>query len=245
MKTSTLRRSLVIASSGQSAVANDWSHDGGRILFTINHVDGLSEVGLVSRLGGRMTVLTPAATGGGHNATFSPDGLRISYVRTADWSLMTTTVLGLTRPRMLIAAPTYSASWSPTVNQILFVGPRGVGVVNANGANTHYIACCDNASATWSPDGKHIAIVDPGLAMQTVDPSGDNAQSVGGSFGARTGVDYSPDGRFIVFNKWVRIGSDPTAIRSELFVIPAGGGVPRALAPWAYGDRDYPTWAAA
>lgn len=93
----------------------------------------------------------------------------------------------------------------------------------------------------WSPDGKRFACEgqgqnDPsrngiytilssngrGLTRITSNPGGDDIP-----------IDYSPDGRQIVFSR-----TDPTFRHTALFVANVDGGAPQRITPWGFSDDD-------
>jgi Tol biopolymer transport system component len=171
----------------------------------------------------------------------SPDGQQIAftwsgpqgdnydiYVKRVD----SDTPLRLTRDAVMERCP----AWSPDGSQIAFIrfGPKsGIYTVPALGGPERRLADINNPAfgdryLDWSPNGKFLAVADVspdrqsgGIYLLSLE-TGDRTQLTTAQLDDNSPA-FSPDGREIVFTRWV------SYYVSDLYVVPASGGEPKRL----------------
>jgi TolB protein len=155
---------------------------------------------------------------------WSPNGKRIAYV--GDDRIFTITGKGK-KHRRLTAGERHngmrfedgSPSWSPDGTQIAFfriyrTGRSDLFVVDADGSNLRAIETPEigELDPAWSPDGEWIAFLgneyESGLqGIYRMRPDGGDLQLVLALNDLRDGIDWSPDGKLLVFS--TRVGAPP------------------------------------
>jgi putative cell wall-binding protein len=120
------------------------------------------------------------------------------------------------------------AAWSPDGRWIAFTDGRRVHVVRPDGTGSRPLS--DGAfGPAWSPDGRSVAFgQDRALVVAGVD-DGRVRTVVAGAAGEVTGVDWSADGRWIVYEG------------AGAWRVPAGGGTPERVS-LAQTGRDPVAW---
>jgi TolB protein len=137
--------------------------------------------------------------------------------------------------------------------------PDQIYIANADGSNIRHIApckppeCLDHWEASWSPDGKQLAISTAqgkltatgptrfGLAIvdvasQQVRPIVDNPATAGQDHFAR----WSPDRKHLVF--WRERPQSDGSVQTAIFIVDSDGSGLRQLTPWSMVAGD-PDWA--
>lgn len=214
-----------------------------------SHRDGNWEIYTANADGSRVTRLTRDLAFDGE-PTWSPDGKQIAFASTRhqDLDIWVMNADG-TNPRDLTdqsPAADFAPAWSPDgrwiaftswrtgVAQIFIVSPDGKRTINLSHNNF------DDQSPAWSPDGKQLAFVSDRSGQRAIYVAG---FSPTGLRNARrltySGWDdrpaWSPDGKFIAF-------VSPRPTRQPLYIVPAKGGIPRALSDVAMQIRSV-AWA--
>ena len=166
-------------------------------------------------------------------ASFSPDGNQIAFTWNSgkgfDLYIKQT---GVVEPVQLTATPETESypAWSPDGRYIAFVRKKGIYLIAPQLGATERKVGEAAYGLSWSPDGKTLAL--SGLAA----PDGANSIYLLGwetgeqqrlTFAAIPNSDsdpaFSPDGKYVGFLR----NSSQTA--RDVFVVPAGGGMPRQL----------------
>lgn len=139
-----------------------WSPDRSRIAFTSDR-EGAAEIYVMQADGSSPVRLT---TGGGSQASWSPDGTKIGFVRDVDIYVMNadgSNILRLTTSLIKAGFPT----WSPDGSKIAFMrsgcGPYScdlgdIYVMGADGSGPIQLTSAGaDAHPAWSPDGTTLA----------------------------------------------------------------------------------------
>ena len=137
---------------------------------------------------------------------------------------------------LVVSAPAMATG--PGKNgQIIYEGPGGVVVADANGANPAVVLNNSSAySPTWSPDGTRFAVTISG-DIWTYDAVGGNAIQVTSGAAYDESPSWSPDGTRIVF------GREATDRESIYAANADGTGTPKKLSKPAAGKYDFsPAW---
>ena len=195
------------------------------------------------------------------SGSWSPDATQVAYDYTLNGSMDVAVMsLGGGEPRLVAGGPNDEAMprWSPDGSRIAFLSDDGTGMnvywVPPTGgarrkiAQTHlqyldrFTSIGAVGSQPWSPDGKRFVFsrLEPtnSVALWTADiESGQEARLTSPPAGASDwrGA-WSHDGKGIAFNRL------STGSRSNLYLMPASGGEPRALLPDKTIGRAAATW---
>jgi hypothetical protein len=161
--------------------------------------------------GSEQTALTPESNySDDMSPAWSPDGSRIAFssTRASGWNLWLVNADG-TGLHSLGAPSAGDPAWSPDGTQLAYSGQSGIGVVNADGSNPHFISGPGGSpsSPSWSPDGSHIVFSRnnsegfPGeLYVAAPDGSGETQLTSSGFRNAQP--QWSPDGTKIAFQRF-------------------------------------------
>jgi Tol biopolymer transport system component len=145
----------------------------------------------------------------------------------------------------MLAGPT-SATYPDRNGRILFQADTGSGyqlyTIKANGRHLRQVTHVTDSDAVlgdWSPDGRHI-VYEHGAAsfarVEIMDADGSNVRVLAGT-GLDTGVTYAgdpsftPDGKHIVFNKYVEATND-----FGIWIMRLDGSRQREIGDLPYGD---------
>jgi len=136
--------------------------------------------------------------GTGHFPVWSADGQYLAFeergeIRVMDANGSSTRAVG---------GPGRDPAWSPDGVHIAFTGIRGIEIVNTRTGASRLVAA-GGTNSSWSPDGMHIVFlkyVDP-VDLFIVRSDGSGMRNVTNSehHGEQPPVDWSPDGRRILF----------------------------------------------
>ena len=184
------------------------------------------------------------------SGSWSPDGTQVAYDYTLNGSMDVAVMsLGGGEPRLVAGGPNDEAMprWSPDGSRIAFLSDDGTGMnvysVPPTGgarrriAQTHlqyldrFTSIGAVGSQPWSPDGRRLVFsrLEPtqSVALWTVEiESGHEARLTAPPAGASDwrGA-WSHDG------KWIAFSRSATGSSSNVYLVPASGGEPRAVLP--------------
>jgi Tol biopolymer transport system component len=170
---------------------------------------------------------------------WSPDGLRIAYIRWPERALFVMNADGSGVRRLAgVSDVAIKPAWSPDGTRIAFIGGSdlayNISVVNLDGTGEQLLIPQSEtfSEVAWSPDGKRLAYVrdrfsgfsNPSIGIVNVDGSGERTLTTGDNLDRHPA--WSPDGRQIAFARSSRglppeiylmnaDGSDQTPVTDE------------------------------
>lgn len=218
-----------------------WAPDGQWIVFgTTTTCGGLEGLAVVRADGTGLRPLTTDLDAADLYPRWAPTGSQIAFVRQVDRSdpesdheVMVVNADGSGLRALTSGAFATVAEWSPDGRLIAYgdvSGPDAVVWVVAPDGSAPRQLPATGVRPAWSADGTEVAYVGffddqstPGRPLYAARPDGSGLRHVTtvgtGGTGASNQMDWSPDGRTIVYH-------DHTA---NLFTVPAAGGEPRQL----------------
>ena len=187
-----------LTSTPSRALTTDWSPDGTDILFDEEYVGALRVVNVASRL------TRTASTSGAIYGRFSPDGQTLYYSRDG-WRLRRQGRDGTNDELVPMTSPSSDVypGPSPDGTRLAYVTTFGGGndelkiLTLATGASTSLGVA--GHSPNWSPAGTQIAFVDARTGeMKLMSADGTNVRLLNPDGRYQRGIDWSPDGRWLV-----------------------------------------------
>jgi Tol biopolymer transport system component len=188
-----------------------WSPDGQRIAFSSGDA-GASRVYVMSP-----GDAAPQAVAEGGEPDWSPDGTRLVYVQQGQ---LYTANLDGSDVRPLGVAAASAPAWSPDGRSIAFthtdscrnepifgrVCTTNINLIDADGTHLRVATTAGGVSASWSPDGRRIAYVRPGVFLLRgpriilLDVQTGSEQAFALGVPSVSCPVWSPDGAYVVFN---------------------------------------------
>ena len=212
-----------------SSVSLTWSPGGSLIAVTNAVLEGNGEIVLVSTETGEIVRTMPIETNlHPQDLAWSPDGRSLAFTSTVQRLYMIDADGSNLRSISTDDRRALGIGFSPTGDEIAFVGDRGdLGVVNLVSGETRLLVADRGIgySPTWSPDGTRIAFSTDGpegMSINVVDADGSNETILVDDSVYATDPSWSPDGNWISFE---RIGED----RNNLFAASVVDGSLRQL----------------
>jgi S1-C subfamily serine protease len=230
-----------------------WSPDGDYVVFVYTS-RGDGDLYVMDSGGGRPLRLTDHEADDAH-PVWSPDGRSIAFVsnRDGDWELY---VLDLYHQKLLQITSNGAwdgfPAWSPDSRRLVYSSDRtgNFDLFSVDAAGEEEVQLTTNPHAdthpSWSPKGSEIAYtmgISVGDTVQTTiavldlrDPAHPRQLTAGGPDQARQRFpDWSPDGRWIVY-------ASKLEAATELYLVPARGGLPVKLADAPGSGAVAPAW---
>ena len=233
------------AMSGTNTVPFSVSDTGVLVAFEERHSMGTS-LSWFDRKGTQMESL--ALSRPCRNPELSPDGKRVAmecYEVSGNRDIWLYDLERHTAQR-LTTSPSDDADplWSPDGSRIVFasteLGAADVFVKTAGGATKETLMLQTEGGTptmSWSPDGKHIAVLLPGLGFATFDPA---APGVLTRFQGEFSIGYyepqfAPNGRFVSYGSTetgrAEVFAQPWPPTGEKFLVSVGGGTDARWSP--------------
>jgi uncharacterized repeat protein (TIGR01451 family) len=183
---------------------------GDQIAFASNR-NGSYDIFIMNADGSGLTQLTTDPASDETQPAWSPDGVRIAFVRDADIWVMNadgSNPIGL-HTIDLGSEFDFSSSpaWSPDGGQIAYERDGAIWVMNADGSGQHpLITNGTNADPAWSPDGTQIGFsraVEGGSDLWRYAVGGGSEVNLTNDTGAASDTEpaWTPDGSEVVFAK--------------------------------------------
>ena len=190
---------------------------------------GLTGIWLVERSGrdAKQVLDFESATFAPDWVSWSPDGRSLAFTRAETLYVVR---IADKRVRRILRGGVYAPDWSPDGSRLVFVrnadrrtGGGSVQSVDLNGRNLETIASGGHPDV--SPDGSKVVFATR-EGIRVIPISGGRSSLV-----ARRAEhpEWSPDGRHLAFTR--ETGCGHAGCVGRVFVMPAGGGRPRAMGP--------------
>lgn len=166
---------------------------------------------------------------------WAPDGAKLAFWTGPTLRATNTSIPSGSAVELAKDAVPGSAAWSPNSDRVVFSNDAHLWIVGADGTNRRRLVRDRAAICTaWSPDGRTIAFVQPGLgtapsSLLTIRPSGTGTRRIGPL--RATSLEWSPNGKWLLAAN----GSDWSVVDSA-----NGKATPLALDP-----RSRPFWVGA
>lgn len=182
------------------------------------------------------------------DAVVSPDGRRIAFCMfgTFGWRLYVADADGSDPVQICTnraGSPCRSPAWSPDGDYIAFTCGRSLCIVRSDGSDETRFEWTDAMrDPAYSPDGRYVVVagtdgIDEDLYI--LDLATGNFHKLTNLDGGVSGPAWSPDGSLIVF-AWHEDGYGEA--RSNIYVIDADGGEPRAVTDSTDAQNIEPSW---
>jgi dipeptidyl aminopeptidase/acylaminoacyl peptidase len=144
-------------------------------------------------------------------------GFEVAYVDTSGRVTVYDALAGSVLFRTARLEMPTSLDWSPH-DRLLVVTSDGIDVYGPHGQRVRRERLAGVTAATFSPDGRRIAVLRPS-ELRIVDVSGGRARRVFAGAGPFSGLAWSPDGRWLLVgwpsaDQWVFIRADGRRIRA-------------------------------
>jgi dipeptidyl aminopeptidase/acylaminoacyl peptidase len=225
----------------------DWSLDGRRFAFSATNrwETGLMPVGTYSNSPDIYTVYADGTdqmrlTNDGHNpweVAIAPDGTRVAAATPDSEDLVVMRSNGSQRRIVTDTIPELrwisNPAWSPDGRQIAFVAaPNATATASefrvyramADGSSVvplSDLVVTDMTRLVWSPDGKRLVITPTNSGtIYLINADGRGLREVAALAGVSSGVVWSPDGRWLLFDEHSR------ETMGTLFLVASDGGEP-------------------
>jgi Tol biopolymer transport system component len=204
----------------------DWSPDGRRIVFGVDHPEGPPgcSVEMINADGSGLTDLTGQRDGCDNDPAFTPDGTRIVFLHYDDatdveaiWSMDTSggdrrLITGRKGPGRVDPNVSPNGRWVTFVRSKGDSGRQALFAVHPDGSKLHRLTPYRWRVAPkhdWSPDGRHILLTTnhdlkrrhEGANLVTIRPNGSGAKRLTRFKPGKSAFagSFSPDGKHIVF----------------------------------------------
>jgi TolB protein len=215
-----------------------WSPDGRRIAFSAGpaYRTGISTVDVRT---GRVVPLTSPDRGEDVRPAWSPDGKRIAFERsgTNGYDLWVMRPDGRGQRRLTSGVSVFSPPrWSPDGKKLAFYPccTKGIDIIGADGLGWHKLIDQGVYAASWSPNGRWIALT--GLGTYLIRPNGTDLHKISDRGHSVSAPSWSPDSRWLAL--------EDRCCEPDIWAIAAdGSGEIRLTEGARYGySNDGPSW---